>query len=94
VAEKRTIDDDAYLQRKSESLRALVEDRYGRANGASAIVYRKTRAPMLGDPQRPPDQMDNFPAGETDRVVAGLARQPKSTARRPGLSNVKTPWGW
>jgi hypothetical protein len=94
IAEKRTIDDGDYLLRKDASLRALLEDRYGRGSGSRAMAYRKNRPPMLQDPQRPPDQMDNFPSGKADRILAGLQRQPQSGGRSRQLGNVKTPWGW
>ena len=94
IAEKRTTDDGDYQLRKDASLRALLEDRYGRGADSRAMVYRKTRPPLLQDPQRPPDQMDNFPNGKADRILAGLQRQPQSGGRSRELGNMKTPWGW
>lgn len=103
VSEKRTTDDDEYRLRKDASLRALLEDRFGRPAQPGEIAYRKVKPPQLRDPGRPYDQMDNFPSGRTDRIVAGLHRQPGTPARaQPGLAarravqlkDLKTPWGW
>jgi hypothetical protein len=57
----------------------------------------------LRDPSRPYDQMDNFPSGRTDRIVAKLQRQPGTSAQvrktaqaraNVPLRDIKTPWGW
>ena len=103
VAEKRTVDDSEYLLRKDASLRALLEDRFGRSVRPGEIPYRKVRPPMLRDPSRPYDQQDNFPSGRKDRISSGLERQPRGTGaadKKAGVSgaarirDIKTPWGW
>lgn len=103
VSEKRTVDDNEYLLRKDASLRALLEDRFGRPAQPGKMVYRKVKPPQLRDPGRAYDQMDNFPSGRTDQIVAGLAHQPGKPAhahRKPAarriveLKDMKTPWGW
>lgn len=103
VSEKRTVDDNEYLLRKDASLRALFEDRFGRPAQPSEMVYRKVKPPQLRDPGRAYDQMDNFPSGRTNQIVAGLAHQPGKPARAhrtPAarriveLKDMKTPWGW
>lgn len=103
VSEKRTVDDGAYLLRRDASLRAMIEDRFGRANRPTEMAYQPVRTPLLRDPSRPYDQMDNFPSGQTDRIVAKLQRQPgtaepvrKSAPARANvpLRDIKTPWGW
>jgi hypothetical protein len=103
ASEKRTVDDDEYRSRKDASLRALLEDRYGRPARPSEVEYRRVKPPLLRDPGRPYDQEDNFHSGRTGQIVDRLARQPGKTtpaqvrpaARRAGgLKDVKTPWGW
>jgi hypothetical protein len=103
VSKKRTVDDDDYRSRKDASLRALLEDRYGRPAKPSEVEYRRVKPPRLRDPGRPYDQEDNFPSGRTEQIVAGLDRLPgkpapaqggRAARRAGGLKNVKTPWGW
>ena len=104
VREKRTVDDQDFVSRKSASLRALMEDRYGRASTMEQMSYQKVKAPLLRDPSAPHDQMDNFPSGKTASITRGLSRQPavstgalaKGAGPRKvgGLKNLRTPWGW
>ena len=102
VAEKRTTEDEGYAQRREASLKALLEDRYGRKIKPSEMAYRKVKPPRLRDPSLPHDQMDNFPSGKTDQIVSGLKKQPgqpgeqrETPVRKTGsLKEVKTPWGW
>jgi hypothetical protein len=103
VAEKRTVDDAEYRQMKSEALRSMVEDRYGHTPQATRMKYQKVKPPRLRDPSRPYDQEDNFPSGQTEKIVKKLSQQPgKPEAEqdwRPfrkvsGLENIKKPWGW
>jgi len=101
--EKNTVDNHEYLLRKNASLRALVEDRYGRASTMKELPYRKVKAPLLRDPAAPHDQMDNFPSGKADRIAARIPKQPKfaSVVKQPpakkkatDLEEMRTPWGW
>lgn len=101
--EKHTKDSAEYLLRKDASLRALVEDRYGRASRMKEMPYRQVKAPLLRDPGAPHDQMDNFPGGKLDKIVSGIPKQPgnagvvKKTAPKKkvaGLDDLRTPWGW
>ena len=102
VAEKRTVHDENFRQRREASLKALLEDRYGRRIKPSEMAYRKVKPPRLRDPSLPHDQMDNFPSGKTDQIVSGLEEQPRQPEprremplRKTGsLKEVKTPWGW
>lgn len=108
TSEKRTVDDSEYRLRKEASLRALLEDRFGRPAKPGEVAYARVKPPQLRDPSRPYDQEDNFPSGRTDQIVAKLGRQPGKAvtaqagpaqrdlvARRAvGLKDVKTPWGW
>jgi hypothetical protein len=104
VREKRTVDDAEFLSKRTESLKAMLEDRYGRASTMAAMPYRKTKAPLLRDPSAPHDQMDNFPGGKTASITTGLSRQPGPTgaparsmgqrSKSAGLHDVRTPWGW
>lgn len=101
ISEKRTVDDDDYLARRNASVRALIEDRYGRVVEPTRQVYEKVKPPRLRDPAAPHDQMDNFPSGKADRIVSGLTRQPGKPlatglrrGQQPALREVRTPWGW
>lgn len=102
VAEKRTVQDEEYARKREASLRALLEDRFGRSVKATEMTYRKVKPPLLRDPSQPHDQMDNFPSGKTEQIVSGLDKQPDAPARTRAaplrktgsLKEVKTPWGW
>jgi len=103
IAEKRTIEDDEYRQHNSEALRFMVEDRFGHAAQPTRMKYSKVKPPRLADPNRPHDQMDNFPSGRTDAIVSKLSKQPGKAAgvtrrgpfrKAAGLENIKKPWGW
>lgn len=94
--------------RRSRSIRALLEDRYGRVNAdvMPAIKYHKVKPPRLRDPRAPHDQMDNFGTGEAARISARLQRHgvkgrvqavPIMQRRKNldlQLKNIKQPWGW
>ena len=104
VNEKRTVQDQQYMEKRNANMRALLEDRYGRASKMPEIPYRKVKAPLLRDPRAEPDQMDNFASGKGDQIVAKLEKQSgkfvgrtkaaRRDAGRANLKNVKTPWGW
>jgi hypothetical protein len=103
ASQNGTVDDNEYQRRKQASLRALLEDRFGRPAKPGEIEFRKVKPPLLRDPGRPYDQEDNFPGGRADQIVATLERQPGTRApalRGPaarkvvGLKDVRTPWGW
>jgi hypothetical protein len=102
VAEKQLVQDEYYRQHREDSLRALLEDRYGRVLKPTEMTYRKVRPPLLRDPSLPHDQMDNFPSGRADQIVASLDKQPgKPDAERVtplrktgSLKEIRTPWGW
>lgn len=103
MAEKRTVDDREYLESRHAALRSMIEDRFGRSPQPQEMAYRKVKPPRLMDPERPHDQMDNFPSGKTERIVSGLKQLPDAArpmqsalaARRSAsLGDIKTPWGW
>ena len=103
MAEKRTVDDREYLESGRAALRSMIEDRFGRSPQPQEMAYRKVMPPKLMDPERPHDQMDNFPSGKTERIVSGLKQLPDAArpmqsalaARRSAsLGDIKTPWGW
>jgi hypothetical protein len=103
ISEKQTVDDNEYVLKRDASLRALLEDRFGRPSKMSEIKYRKTKAPLLRDPSAPHDQMDNFPSGKTASIEEKLDRQPSKPSvsqqsypkrKTVGLDNLKKPWGW
>ncbi len=102
--EKRTVDSAEYLLRRNASLRSLVEDRYGRASTMQEVPYRKVKPLRLRDPSEPPDQMDNFPSGKVDQIVARIPKleETAKVLKGPvsfrkavaGSKEVRTPWGW
>ena len=103
MAEKRTVDDREYLESRRAALRSMIEDRFGHSPQPQEMAYRKVMPPKLMDPERPHDQMDNFPSGKTERIVSGLKQLPDAArpmqsalaARRSAsLGDIKTPWGW
>ena len=103
IAEKRTVEDDSYRQRKDAALRSMVEDRFGHAPKPGTMKYSKVKPPRLRDPDRPHDQMDNFPSGKTNAIVGKLSQQPGRPKpghslhrgrKVAGLENIKKPWGW
>ena len=89
-------------QRELDVIRALLEDRYGRAVKPSEMTFRKVKPPLLRDPSLPYDQMDNFPSGKADEIASGLDRQPDGPRgdrevrlkKTGSLKEIKTPWGW
>jgi len=101
---KKTKQDDEYLEKRNASIRALLEDRYGRASRMTEMPYRKVKAPLLRDPSKPYDQLDNMPSSKAGSVISALRRQSKSARdiaafpRKSGgsinLGEIKTPWGW
>jgi len=104
INEKKTVQDQQYMEKRNASMRALLEDRYGRASRMPKIPYRKVKAPLLRDPRAEPDQMDNFASGKGDQIVAelekqsgkyvGISKAARRDAGRADLKNLKTPWGW
>lgn len=101
---KKTKEDQEYLEKRNASIRALLEDRYGRASRMTEMPYQKVKAPLLRDPSRPYDQLDSMPSSKADLVVSKLSRQ-SSSAKAIKLSAsklnqaadgkyIKTPWGW
>ena len=104
IHEKKTVQDQKYLEKRNASMRALLEDRYGRASRMPEVPYRKVKAPLLREPGATPDQMDSFPSGRVDQIAAKLEKQTgkfigrnkaaRKDAKRADLKNLKTPWGW
>ena len=105
VADKRTVDDDHFRARREAALRSMVEDRFGHAPQATQVEFQRVKPPRLQDPDRPYDQMDNFPSGRTDTIVKKLARQPQpgrtkkqqerhAVRHTVGLGEIRKPWGW
>jgi len=94
--------------RASNSVRALLEDRYGRVNRdqPTTVEYRKVKKPLLRDPSEPHDQMDNFGVSEAERIrkklrnvssmthIGTSPRKPKSEHRYVNVKDIKQPWGW
>lgn len=104
VSSKQTVDDNAYRMKREASMRALLEDRFGRSAQPGAVTYSKTRPPLLRDPSQPHDQMDNFPSGTLDKIENQLnqqatpreapAREQSRRVRYQEIKEIRTPWGW
>ncbi len=107
LKEKELARKNSINMRTSASVRALLEDRYGRVNKEEmqAVPYEKVKAPLLRDPSEPHDQMDNFGAGSAERIRTRLEftdipvrdRAPsekKKEFRYVELQDIKQPWGW
>jgi len=101
--EKQTIDEGEFLLRKNAAMQALLEERYGKASTMQEVKYKKVKPPRLRDPGEPHDQMDNFPSGKLNGIVAKIPRQPATQAdlqkqsplrKSSGLKEIRTPWGW
>lgn len=103
MSEKQTVENREYLLRKDASMRALLEDRFGRPSKPAEINYHKVKGPLLRDPSEPPDQLDSFNSNEADKVTSRLMKQQdhartlhgqNAVRERANLGEVKTPWGW
>ncbi len=53
LSEKQTVENQEYLLKKDASLRALLEDRYGRARVAPDAGQRKLKIPLMPEPRKP-----------------------------------------
>jgi len=96
--------------RVNDSIRALLEDRYGRVWQQSTQPPKRQRLnpPVPRDPGRPFDQLDNQRSGEDtiERVTRQLHRMVGPEAGRPDnvrtgrknrsvrLEDMRAPWGW
>jgi hypothetical protein len=104
IDSKKTKEDRVYLAKRDASLRALLEDRYGRASRMRELKYREVKAPLLRDPGQPFDQTDGMPSWNADRVALGLggresaakglAPLPRTRLTSSALKDLKMPWGW
>jgi hypothetical protein len=107
VREKQLVETRSTNPRTSGSVRALLEDRYGRVNKDSmdTIEYYPVKRPLLRDPSQPHDQMDNFGSNEAERIrnklkrVVAMRSNPAEASGRDELryveiKDVKQPWGW
>jgi len=101
--EKQTVENRDYLLKKDASMRALLEDRYGKSGKPALIKYHKVKAPLLRDPSEPIDQMDSFDSNEAKEIadqlltredVADMLEGQGSFRERAYLGKMKTPWGW
>ncbi|NND55782.1 MAG: hypothetical protein HKN57_00880 [Xanthomonadales bacterium] len=98
--EKHTVEDREYLLRKNASLRALVEDRYGRASTLQDIPSPGSKAPKPAHLRRPVQALNG-------KKAIGIAAK-ESAQRKPDaklsdqtalrksseLKEIKRPWGW
>jgi hypothetical protein len=76
VREKQLAGTDSGNPRLSNSIRALLEDRYGpvHRDAMTSVEYSRVKRLLLRDPNAPHDQMDNFGAQEAERIRAKLKR--------------------
>jgi hypothetical protein len=101
VSEKQTVDDQEYVLKREASVRALLEDRYGRTLRKSVNPDRNTRPSQFRDAGSSQRQVGNSLNERGDKIKSKLEREPRplSGARVSGidrskLEGVKTPWGW
>jgi len=104
MSEKQTVDNREYLLKKDESMRALLEDRYGRRVVSNEIKFNRVKPPLLRDPNGPVDQMDSFRNGQANAIAQQLRANESEAQRldkfsgpvreRAYLKEVKKPWGW
>lgn len=84
MAEKRTVQDREYILRKKASLRALLEDRYGKSAGGYDQVdnNRKTSAERITSSlKRDARQLRDVGSRRTTRNISEL-------------QDIRMPWGW
>lgn len=107
MREKQVVGSMTADLRYNNSIRALLEDRYGRVNREhmAEIEYQKVKRPLLRDPSEPHDQLDNLGTAEAERIRRNLQRM---TSMRTGdratrnapvrryieLKDIRQPWGW
>lgn len=94
--------------RHSQSIRALLEDRYGRIrrDTMTEIAYRKVKVPRFHDVDELPDQLSDMSTSAKAPVrrklqqlrpvgsTSGPRRAGQAEARVNGLKDIKLPWGW
>ncbi len=107
VRQRELVSSPSNNPRISGSVRALLEDRYGRINkdGMESIEYSKVKRPLLRDPSEFYDQMDDFDSRESERIqlkimnVVSMSSHEGFPPRNPdfryvAIKDVKQPWGW
>ncbi len=108
IREKQLADRTHLDPRSSNSVRALLEDRYGPVNRdrMTEMPYHVVKAPLLRDPNAPHDQMDNFgfqglteANGKLVRIRGAkdsIYRQQAARDRlmQMDIKEIKRPWGW
>jgi hypothetical protein len=107
VRQRELVSSPSNNPRISGSVRALLEDRYGRINkdGMESIEYSKVKRPLLRDPSEFYDQMDDFDSRESDRIqlkimnVVSMSSHEGFPPKNPdfryvAIKDVKQPWGW
>ena len=106
VRQKQLNDAEAVSLRTNGSIRALLEDRYGRVDrGMTQMRYEKVKRPLLRDPSEPQDQLENLGTAEAERLRRKLkllkSMSDNDTAGSKGkdlryvqLKDIKQPWGW
>jgi hypothetical protein len=107
IRQKELVTGSHVNPRVSNSIRALLQDRYGPTDYQlmKSIRYEKVKAPLLRDPNAPVDQMDSFGMSELKPNKAKLQKQaamktnpgkPAKSGKRTeiDLKDIKLPWGW
>jgi hypothetical protein len=107
MKEKEAVKSPAEDPHLSCSLRALLEDRYGRVtqHPINEIQYESVKAPLLRDPSEPYDQMANFGTREAEGIRNKLGKSPEEKEAQSAektaflkhqvnLRELKVPWGW
>ena len=86
LSEKRTVEDQEYLLKKNDSLRALLEDRYGTTNGARNALPGDVESGTEHDQFRSSLKRDARQL--TDVGATG------SSGKTSELKDIRMPWGW
>lgn len=84
MAEKRTVEDQEYVLKKNESLRALLEDRYGKSD--------RKHDQMDNNRKSSAEQVSSSLKKEARQLTLPGAR---GTHRKSSqLGEIRMPWGW
>jgi hypothetical protein len=96
--EKHTVEDREYLLRKSASLRALVEDRYGRAGPLHDGPGTGTGVPNPADSIKSQGQPGGLygerRVGEQHSNAGAGSPRPTGLRISSELKDIRRPWGW
>ncbi len=84
IAEKRTVEDREYVLKKNESLRALLEDRYGKLD-------RKHDQQDNNSKTNAEEVSSSLKKEARQLTLPGAQGAHRKTSQ---LGEIRTPWGW